>query len=514
MKKQLQRCFQLSLLAKDLGAKGFESRNGRRDPDRVQRIVERLGLLHGLPQKIGQLLSLSENNDSRHDFEALTEGQPSMTQAEAFVEMERQLGSPLPVHFRSVNPRGISASIGQVHSGELHDGRSVAIKIQHPGVAEQIAWDLEALGWLTAPLGDLRRGFDVAAYRSEIGEMLRQETDYRVEARAIEKFRQLTRGWPFLVIPQVVHGISNSRILVTTWIDGQRLSSPVSWPMKDREAFATTLLQLFLKGIFEWGVLHADPHPGNYRFQPSKQTEPPRLGLIDFGCVKQVGAEFANGLSLILNRAIEGTLSSEVAWQGFVQMGFNSTALAKIRPKLLEVARVLSEPLLTDEAFSVTRWDLGARLARLLDADRLTFRTAGPAEMLFVLRAFQGLMHYLKKLELPIRWKREFLACSRHSGQQPRGSQPISSTDVSRTMKSDTLHIEVKDGAKTIVSLTFGAEATEHLEQLMPQELKTKLDRKQIDLETVAHRAQESGFASGELFSWQEEQKTVRVWLA
>lgn len=81
-------------------------------------------------------------------------------------------------------------------------------------------------------------------------------------------------------------------------------------------------------------------------------------------------------------------------------------------------------------------------------------------------------------------------------------------------MRSDTLHIQVKDGSETVVAMTFGAESARHLDQLVPLDLKAKLDHRSIDLLTVAHRAQESGYAPGELFSWQDGERSVRVWLA
>ena len=190
VKATLKRTAQLGLLAKDL-ADVRASRKGSSQDAARQRLVQRLGLLHGLPQKIGQLLAFSEIDASDPAFTKLTENEPSLSAATARAEVERQLGGPIHSFFTSFEDRGIAASIGQVHRATTLDGRIVAVKIQYPGIAECVEFDLRALGWLAAPIGDLRRGFDLKAYRTEIGQSLRDELDYHKEAASLNHFSNL-----------------------------------------------------------------------------------------------------------------------------------------------------------------------------------------------------------------------------------------------------------------------------------------------------------------------------------
>ncbi len=514
MNQRLQRTVQLGLLAKDLATVKCQPRGTSQRDAKMQRIVERLGLLHGLPQKIGQLLSFSEINlsNSASSFQRLTEDEPSLDADQAFAEIEKQLGVPLGKYFRSVHPHGISASIGQVHHAVLQDGREVAVKLQYPGIAEQINWDLEALGWLMTPIADLRQGFDVSAYRSEIGSMLRREVDYAAEAEAIRHFRSLTRDFRSLQTPEVVAELSRPRLLTTTWLHGDRSPTGPSWSLEDRQALANTLLRLFMKGIFQWGFLHADPHPGNYRFLPSDAQTPARVGLLDFGCVKSVSRTFADGLARLITESMNGSLGSDSVTQGFLLMGFNPFAVERLGARLTQLAEVLCEPFTNVRPFSASEWNLSVRLASILGSDRMTFRMAGPPELLFILRAFQGLLHHLRQLRTPVGWREAFLDCRRSESTDPGPLNKTPAPDSS--MRSDTLHIQVKDGSETVVAMTFGAESARHLDQLVPLDLKAKLHHRSIDLLTVAHRAQESGYAPGELFSWQDGERSVRVWLA
>lgn len=508
----LRRGLELGALGKDLV--GLKCRTGdlSQRKARVRRMVDRLGLLHGLPQKIGQLLAFSDLSDSSPDFARLTESDSCLTADEAFAEIERQLGSPLSTHFREVAPRGISASIGQVHHAVCHDGREVAIKLQHPGIADALQWDLRALGWLTAPIGDLRRGFDLPSYRQEIGTMLLRELDFTLEAQSIEEFRNRCGGWPSLDLPSVFSKLSGPKLLVTSWVQGDRLPAAASWPLAERQILADTILRLFLQGLFRWRLLHADPNPGNYRFQSARSHGVTRLGLLDFGCVKAVSPDLAHALARLIEAAIEGRLEADFVWDCFLEMGFSRPALGALRERLVGVAEILCEPFRNAAPFSNSQWALGERLAACLGEERMTFRTAGPADLLFVIRTFQGVLKYLAHLQVATRWRDLFLECRPECPSAPESVRPTRAHDDA--MKSESLHILVREAAQTKISLTFDAKAADHLEELVPRDLKETLSRRCIDLSAVVERARGSNYEPGNLFSWEEGNKSVRVWLA
>ena len=511
MNATLQRTAQLGLLARDLAAVRARQPGPKRDEAR-RRLVDRLGLLHGLPQKIGQLLAFSEIESSDPVFTKLTENEPSLSAAAARAEVERQLGSPVAELFATFAPRGIAASIGQVHRATLRDGRDVAVKIQHPGIAATIAYDLRALGWLTAPVGDLRRGFDRKAYRAEIGESLRRELDYRTEAASVVRFGARARSLAApITLPEVVTELSGEAILTTTWLDGQPLAAARLWPASARAALSASLVEVFCQGAFEWGLLHADPHPGNYRFLHVNGR--PTVGLLDFGCVKHVPPAIQAGMRGLVDDALTGTPDAASIRARFAQMGFDPAVLVALQPKLPAVGAALMAPFTAPGPFDAAGWQLGARLGAALGDDRMAFRTAGPPEMIFILRAFQGLLHYLKILEAPVNW-REAARLNPTAATPGEIENPKPEIlDSAVPMRSQTLRIRVVDHGTTKVALTFGAGATDNLPDLVPLDLRGRLAARGINLAAIAAGSRLQGYPPGELFALVDGGKTVRVWL-
>lgn len=504
--QRLRRSARLGLLAGDFAFVRRRKAGPDRDTAR-RRLVDRLGLLHGLPQKIGQLLAFSEIESADPAFSRLTENEPSLSAAEARAEVGRQLGAPVERLFASFHPRGIAASIGQVHRATLHDGRKVAVKIQYPDIADAVDFDLRALGWLTAPVGDLRRGFDLKAYRQEIGSSLRAELDYRREADSLRRFAGRARGLTRpIALPAPVPEFCGERILTTTWLDGESLAAARTWPRAEREELSASLVELFWTGLLEWDFLHADPHPGNYRFVRGDGR--PMVGLLDFGCVKRVPTPIQNGLRGLLADALAKTTTTESCRAHFAMMGFNSAALDLLGDRLTSIASALTAPFSTEGKFDSAQWRLGDRLGEVLGPDRMAFRTAGPPELIFILRAFQGLLHYLTILDAPVDW---IAATGLTVAIAPEpGHVPVVSTGT----ESESLHIRVEENGVVRVALTFAAAATEHLYDLVPPELHGRLREKAIDLAEIAAGARRRHYAAGELFSLQEAGRSVRVWLA
>jgi predicted unusual protein kinase regulating ubiquinone biosynthesis (AarF/ABC1/UbiB family) len=511
VKKQLERSWQLGKLAKDMASLRYQ-RSGPGAFDAQQRVIERLGTLHGLPQKIGQVLSLSELSSSDQQFTQLTEGRATLDHCDVTTIIENETGGSLEDSFRRIDPNGISASIGQVHRAILHDGRHVAIKVQYPFVAEAVATDLRALGWLTAPVGGLRRGFDLAGYQREVGQMMDEELDYVHEAAMLRQFREWTSEWKDVVVPEVIDRLSTDRVLTMTWIEGESFQMARCWPLADRRRLADLLLRLFLKSCFEWNCLHADPHPGNYRFMRSEGRV--SVGLIDFGCVKKFEKEFAGAFAGLISHVVENrsNSSADFVLESLVTMGFKRELLNPLAHLLAPLSDVLFEPFTVSSNFDTTVWNLGERVESVLGEFRWNFRIAGPPEMIYFMRAFQGLIQYLKALDAPVNW-REALKESFARAEKVEEVRWARHSTESSNMKSKSLFILVTENNETRVKLTFGARSAANLPDLVPDELVGKLNRRSIDLQLLAKRAEESDFAPAELFTLVEGSKSVRVWL-
>ncbi|MSU60941.1 MAG: hypothetical protein EXS31_00870 [Pedosphaera sp.] len=537
------RAVQLGLLSKDLARFKF-TRNAAAPAAAEQRIVERLAKLHGLPQKIGQLLSSTQLPGTERSFSCLTEGPPSLPEAVALKEMARQLSrcsgskrgdvrrsarrlftpndssSILSECFDSINPRGVGASLGQVHRAVLHSGEAVAVKIKYPKAAGQLQADLMALGWLTKPIGSLRRGFDLGAYRREIGGMLQAELDYRQEAEWLKKFGEWTRSWGHFEVPRVIGHLSGSRILTMTWVDGESFESVRAWTEVQRRAVGESLLKFFLHGCFEWGAVHADPHSGNYRFRLA--GEEVKVGVLDFGCVKSLDAGLATGLARWMQDVVAGKGSDDAAWDCHIQMGYEPTTLEPLRSKLGDVSRILFEPFCMDGRYDVRKWNLSQRLADILGEHRLNYRIAAPPGMVYLVRAFQGLLAYLHALDVTVDWRRQMPSVCQRKAPLPeampdtrfaKALSPLESNPPRTKMKAELLRIKVVESGVSRADLSFSAEAADNLTELVPLELREKLLERSIDLKTTTLKIQRSGYAPGPVFELNDGPKQIRVWL-
>lgn len=508
MRRNLSRTAELAALGKDLIA--LRSREKSHQDSRRLRVVDRLVRLHGLPQKIGQILSLTELVDDAPIFTRLVETPTALPPAEAFAEIDRALGRPWQSCFRSLSPEGIGASLGQVHRAKLLDGREVAVKIQYPGIAEALELDLKALGWLTIPFGALRKGFDLAGYRREVGEMLRQEIDYRHEAEMLNRFRTFAAGFDTVVVPTVIEELSGKHILTMTWMEGSSFSETRQWSKSARSQIGTTLVSFLFASVFSARMLHADPHPGNYRFQRGRKDV--TVGLLDFGAVKTLTSETTNALHSLIADTISGRLKGnpERARARFERLGFNPHLLIPMQHLLPALCEILFEPFLEDLPFHMNGWRLGPRVEEALGDFRWNFRMAGPPELIYFMRAYQGLIQYLAALDEPVNWRAAFDRVGTPAAAEPC---PAPEGHVYTSAKSRTLRIRVVRAGRTKAELTFPVATAESLCDLIPPEVEPKLRARNIDVAQISRSLIADGFPPGELFSLREGDDNFCVWL-
>jgi len=473
-------------------------------------VAARLGRLRGLPQKIGQIVSLLELGGEASPFAPLGEAAPPVPAREAFRWIADELGAPVESIFRALDERGAAASLGQVHRGVLADGRDVAVKVQFPDVRSALDADLAAIGWLAAPLSAKRSGFDLREYQRELRASLLRELDYGLEVQALRSAAARRREIPGLLTPDPVEAWCTSRVLTMTWIAGDRIEAVADWPEPDRQAAATILLRFFLRGCFTWGSLHADPHPGNVRFVRSGADV--QVGVLDFGCTRELGARERQALYQL---CANGTALGEVELlEAYRVLGFNPDLLAPIEGRLREVTRILCEPFHTDGPFDVRSWSISARLADTLGDDRWNFRFAGPAALIFFIRAVQGLITYLTSLGARLDWRRELLSLP--VSARPSASEPGSLVSSSGVRMPDTalrLRIRVVRGGTPVAQLAFGTGAVGHLADLVPEDMIDRIRARGLSLDAIAAETVARGCPPGELFTLAEDDLTVRVWI-
>lgn len=502
----LRRSVALGRLGLDLA----RVRRRGRGPGRVRAerlVAERLGRMRGLPQKIGQVLSLASPELGGGAYAALTDAAPQVPADQSFRWITRSLGRPLREAFLSIDPRAAAASLGQVHRAVLPDGRAVAVKVQYPDVAGSADTDLAALGMLASPVSARHEGFDTDGYRGELRRALTAELDYHAEAEALRRFARRRAEVPGLTTPDPVDGYCTSALLTMTWVDGDTIAAAADWPPPAKREALRVLLRAFLRGCFVWREVHADPHAGNLRFArtPDDGVE---VGLLDFGCTRHLSADEAYGLWQL---AAHGpTLDDEALASAWAALGFPTSVTHDLRHRLGAVTRVLFEPFATRGDVDVTTWRVADRLAEALGDDRWTFRFAGPPTLLFLIRAFQGLVVHARALDVSLDWHAELAALPPPARPAPG---PTAARPEASPMTSDALKVEVVRNGERVVFLTFPAAAVAHLVDLVPSDLQARVVRHGISLAGIAADAVARGGPAGPLFALDEDGTRVRVWL-
>jgi predicted unusual protein kinase regulating ubiquinone biosynthesis (AarF/ABC1/UbiB family) len=259
----------------------------QRTADQVFRV---LGELKGGAMKLGQALSIFEAalppelaGPYRATLTKLQESAPPLPASSVHRVLAADLGEDWRSEFDSFDDEpAAAASIGQVHPAVWKDGRRVAVKIQYPGAGRALISDFTQLSRLGRLFGVLMPGLDVKPLLDELRNRVAEELDYRMEAVSQQAFADAYAGDPDIYVPPVVAGTDH--VLVTEWMDGTPLSKIISDGSTTERDRAGILLSRFLfSGPARAGLLHADPHPGNFRLLADG-----RLGVLDFGAVDRL----------------------------------------------------------------------------------------------------------------------------------------------------------------------------------------------------------------------------------
>jgi aarF domain-containing kinase len=269
-------------------------------------IFDAMGRLKGAFLKVGQLLSQQSHSLPDAYVSRLAELQqqaPPMHGTLARLQLRNELGRPPGEVFAAFAREPFAAaSLGQVHRARLASGEAVAVKIQYPGIERSITSDFAILRGLlrTAPLGDRRPALERAI--EEVEQHLAQETDYRREADSLEELGGLLEEVPGIRVPQVFRELSTRRVLTLEYLEGRHAAEWLRTgpSQEDRDREAERLLDLFFRQTLVFGLLHADPHPGNFLFLPGGG-----IGVLDFGCVKRFTPEFVSNHRRLLQIPVD-----------------------------------------------------------------------------------------------------------------------------------------------------------------------------------------------------------------
>jgi predicted unusual protein kinase regulating ubiquinone biosynthesis (AarF/ABC1/UbiB family) len=333
----------------------------------AEQIFRVLGELKGGALKLGQALSIFEAalppelaGPYRAALTRLQESAPPLPAMAVHRVLAADLGTDWRDNFSDFDDRpAAAASIGQVHRATWRDGRAVAVKIQYPGAGKALISDFTQLSRLGALFSVLMPGLEVRPLLDELRARVTEELDYRLEAAAQETFASTYAEDPEFVVPHVV--AATDHVLVTEWMDGTPLSKIIAeGSREDRDRAGILIVRFLFSGPARTGLLHADPHPGNFRLLADG-----RLGILDFGAVDRL----PDGLPPIFGRLLrlmhEGrdteTVEHELRVNGFLRDGV-TVDLGALHAYLAPLA----EPSKVD-TFRFSREWLRAEASRVTD---------------------------------------------------------------------------------------------------------------------------------------------------
>jgi len=373
----------------------------------AERIVHELGELKGAAMKVGQMLSLQDAllpPEVTGVLRTLQQQAPPIP----FALVKRELDAELPGWRNTIarlEPVAIAAaSIGQVHRGVLRDGRAVAVKIQYPGIAEIIEADLVNLRRLLQSLFALFTDADFGPVWGEVRDRLREELDYVNEAQNLRRMAELWAGSDAVVIPGVIDAASSRRVLTMEYAAGYTpdAACDVARPQALRDRWGAVLFDFLLRGLFEHGMIHADPNLSNFSFLADG-----RVVVYDFGCVKSVPPAIVQGYTALSRAVLDGRRFDVPAL--LAAMGVSTASGAPVSAALVAPALALALKMLGDARpyrfgydDQLLRQLIDTHLSRFDEMKDIRF----PHHIIFINRTAAGHFGNLSRLRAAAPWRR------------------------------------------------------------------------------------------------------------
>ena len=359
-----------------------------------------LGSLKGGAMKVGQALSVLEAampedfvEPYREMLVRLQDAAPPMPIAEVHQVLVRDLGPQWRETLTIEDTPVAAASIGQVHRGVAADGRAIAVKVQYPGADKALRSDLQQIARLARLATTWMPAIDIKPVTDELLAAADEELDYGLEAGNQRAFAEAFRDDPDVAVPDVV--LQTRHVLVGEWLEGAPLSQVIRQGDQDvRNRVGQLYLEFLLDGPRRAGLLHADPHPGNFRLTPDG-----RLGVIDYGAVARLPGGIPPVIGALVRQALDGDAEAVIA--GLRAEGFILPGIEVDPDEVLSYVLPFIEPLREPEHAFTREWLRGAARGAI-DVRAPEFATGlrmnMPREYAMIHRVFVGATGVLSQL--------------------------------------------------------------------------------------------------------------------
>lgn len=388
---------------------GLEGRNATN----AEALAKALGGLKGPLMKVAQLVATIPDvvpPEYAAELQKLQSEAPPMGAAFVKRRMQAELGPTWRERFGEFDLKpAAAASLGQVHRAVSLDGAPLACKLQYPDMESAVEADISQLEILFGLHRRMGAVIDTSEIAKEISARVREELDYRREAKHVALYRQMLSGTPEVRVPDVVPELSTRRLLTMGWLDGDKILNHKQASQQVRDRISTAMFRAWWRPFSHHGVIHGDPHLGNYTvFQEG--GEPQGINLLDYGCIRIFPPSFVGGVVDLYRGLLEGDNARVV--HAYEVWGFKG--LTKDLIDILNIwARFIYGPLLEDRtrriAEGVSPAEYGRKQAfQVHSALKARGPVTVPREFVFMDRAAIGLGGVFLHLDAELNFHRLF----------------------------------------------------------------------------------------------------------
>lgn len=376
--------------------------------EHAQELLQSLGSLKGPLMKVGQILATIPEALPPEYAEALQQLQsnaPPMGWSFVKRRMKAELGPDWESRFTSFDhDAAAAASLGQVHRALTPAGVQVACKLQYPDMQSAIDADLRQLKIIFSLYEKYDSAISTKYIHQELAARLYEELDYKREARHCALYAAMLKQEKGVHIPRVIEDLSTSRLLTSTWLDGEKILSFKDAPQESRNQIALNLFRAWYVPFYYYGIIHGDPHLGNYSIRKDLS-----LNLLDFGCIRVFPAQFVGGVIDLYHALLEDDQARAV--HAFETWGFNGLTQEQI--DILTIwARFLYAPVLDNKVRTIGEVNGGMYGRETAHLVHQKLKEAGgvtvPREFVFMDRAALGLGSVFLHLKAEVNWYKLF----------------------------------------------------------------------------------------------------------
>lgn len=378
--------------------------------EHAKKLMKTIGNLKGPMLKVAQLLATIPEALPREyvaELQQLQSNAPSMGWPFVKRRMKAELGADWQSQFKIFEKKAAAAaSLGQVHKAQTILGQDIACKLQYPDMGGAIEADLSQLKVMFSMFENYDKAISTDKIYEELSEYLYEELDYKREAKYYKLYRHLLRNEDSIHVPKVIDDLSTDRLLSTSWVDGKKILDFKEAAPETRNKIALNMFRAWYVPLYFHGIIHGDPHPGNYTIRPNCD-----VNLMDFGCVRVFPPKFVKGVIDLYYALLRN--DDALAIEAYESWGFKN--INKDFLKALNLwARFLYGPILENKTRKIGDVVEGGGVYGRETAKKVheELRKIGgvqiPREFVFMDRAALGLGSVFLHLNAEVNWYQVF----------------------------------------------------------------------------------------------------------